>query len=644
MRLRALIIEDSESDALLVTHELRRDGRDVDVTVVDSLDAIRQALVDPWDVILSDWSLPGFTALDVLPVIRERAIDTPVIVVSGTITEDLAVSVMRAGAHDFVLKDRLSRLVPAVEREIRDAESRSARRRAEQEVAISAERYRQLFESSPLPMWVYDVASLRLLTVNEAAIRRYGYTRAEFLELTLDDLRPPEDVLRLHEDVARRVDAPAVWRHVTKAGELLAVEITAHDLDFEGRVARLVLANDVTERQRLESQLRQSQKMEAIGRLAGGVAHDFNNILCVIMSYSETLLDTLEPGEMRDDIEQIRNAGSRGAALTRQLLMFNRQQLLEPRVLDLNDVLTDMGKMLQRLLREDIELISITAPDLGQVRADLGSLEQVLMNLVVNARDAMPSGGKLTLETANIELDRGYALDHLGVTPGSYVMIVVRDTGVGMDAATQARIFEPFFTTKERGRGTGLGLSTVFGIMQQNHGHVWVESAPGAGTTFRLYLPRVDAVATPVRPRGRPTTLYGSETVLLVEDDDQVRAVALTILKKFGYSVIAARDGDEAQRVCEAHPHRIHLLLTDVVMPGITGPELARRLRGIRPDMEVLCMSGYTDEADRKLGSGALDGSDDSDDSIEYLQKPFTAEALSLRVRAVIDRHASDAR
>jgi PAS domain S-box-containing protein len=499
----------------------------------------------------------------------------------------------------------------------------------EDELRDSEARYRELFESSPLPMWVYDTDTLRFLTVNEAAIRRYGYTRAEFVELSLADLRPAEDHERLRAAVTQRDDAPQIWRHVTKHGEQLAVEITAHDLDFEGKCARLVLANDVTARQRLEDQLRQSQKMDAIGLLAGGVAHDFNNILCVIMSYSEALLAGLEPSELRDDLQQIHNAGSRGAALTRQLLMFSRQQLIEPRVLDLNDVLADTGKMLQRLLRADIELVSRTAPQLGQVRADQGSIEQVIMNLVVNAGDAMPAGGKLVLETANVDLDAGYAHDHLGVAPGPYVLLAVTDTGIGMDRATQARMFEPFFTTKDRGRGTGLGLSTVFGIVQQSHGHLWVESAPGRGTTFRIYLPRIAAVATPRREDSQPATLRGSETILVVEDDDQVRAVAVAILRRYGYLVVAARDGGEAQRESDAQRGAIHLLLTDVVMPGISGPELAHRLRRRHPALKVLCMSGYTDEIN--------DDHCARDNQLAYLQKPFTADALSTAVRRVLD-------
>jgi PAS domain S-box-containing protein len=626
MALRALIIEDDPSDAELVIRELGRD-RDLTVEVAATAAATREALVrGSWDVIVADWSIRGFGALDVLDIVRELGLDTPVIIVSGAITEDVAVSAMRAGARDFVRKDRLSRLVPAIERELRELETGSARRRAEREARESAERYRQLFESSPLPMWVYDTRTLAFLAVNNAALRRYGYTRDEFLARALTDLRPVEDHARLREDVAVRDDRTQIWRHVTKHGETLAVEITAHDLEFEGRRARLVLANDVTQRQRLEDQLRQSQKMEAVGRLAGGIAHDFNNILSVILSYSETLLDALEPGEMRDDIEQIRSAGRRGAALTRQLLMFNRQQLIEPRALQLNDILSDMTRMLERLLRADIELAVHPALDLGPINADQGSIEQVVMNLVVNAGDAMPTGGKLTVTTSNVELDRGHAEDHPGLTPGRYILLEVRDTGIGMDRATLARIFEPFFTTKERGRGTGLGLSVVFGIVQQFQGHMRVDSEPGAGTRFRIYLPRVDAIAAPRQPRRRTAMLYGSETVLLVEDDSQVREVALAILRRHGYVVISACDGDEAVRACAAHPHPIHLLLTDMVMPGITGRELARRLLQIRPGMKVLCMSGYSD-ADRTA----------DDAELARLQKPFTAEALATSVRAVLD-------
>ena len=307
--------------------------------------------------------------------------------------------------------------------------------------------------------------------------------------------------------------------------------------------------------------------------------------------------------------------------------MFNRQQVVESRVLDLNAVLTDTGKMLQRLLGSDIALVARTAPDLAPVRADQSSIEQVLLNLVVNARDAMPRGGTLTIETANVELDAAYAHAHLGVAPGRHVRLSVSDTGIGMDRATQARIFEPFFTTKERGRGTGLGLSTVFGIVQQSHGHVRVSSEPGRGTTFEIDLPEAEVAATPERAPGPPSTLAGSETILLVEDDNQVRAVALTILRKHGYLVLAAPDVDEAHGACTHHPHPIHLLLTDAQVTGVTGRELARRLRGIRPELKVLCMSG-TDEV--------LDGSG-GEPPIAQLRKPFTAEALAVAVRRILD-------
>ena len=404
---------------------------------------------------------------------------------------------------------------------------------------------------------------------------------------------------------------------------------------------RLALAQsqsaDLEERERAEKalraserQLRHAQKMEAVGMLAGGIAHDFNNLLCVVLSYSEIVLGELKPGEpMRGDIEEIRKAGQRAADLTRQLLMFSRQQVIEPKVLDLNDTLAGIGKMLQRILGADVDLVSLPGNPLGRVRADPGGIEQVVMNLVANARDAMPTGGKLTIETANVVLDDAFARDHHAVHPGPHVMLAVTDTGVGMDKTTIARIFEPFFTTKERGKGTGLGLSTVFGIVRQSGGSVWVYREVGKGTTFNVYLPCVDAPIDSVRSIEAPTNARGSETILLVEDDDQVRAVALAILRKSGYHVIEARHAGEALLHSERHAGTIHLLLSDVVMPQVSGPELAKRLAGSRPEMSVLCMSGYTD--DSIVRHGVLEA------HLAFLQKPITPDALATRVREVLD-------
>jgi two-component system, cell cycle sensor histidine kinase and response regulator CckA len=398
-----------------------------------------------------------------------------------------------------------------------------------------------------------------------------------------------------------------------------------------------ILSLDITEKKRgaatiakIEEQLRHSQKMEAVGRLAGGVAHDFNNVLSVIMSYSQMLLMDLAPGApMRGDIEEIAKAAERAAGLTRQLLAFSRQQVMEPKVLDLNELLAGMDKMLKRLLGADIDLVSLQAPKLGRVRADPGNIEQVILNLAVNARDAMPKGGKLTMETANVTLDETYARDHQGAQPGPHVMLAVTDTGSGMDSVTQSRIFEPFFTTKEKGKGTGLGLSMVFGIVKQSGGTVWVYSEVGQGTTFKVYLPRVGGAVETERPATAPKSLRGRETILLVDDDDQVRVVSRAILQKAGYAVVEARSAAEAIAYAEGHTGTIDLLLTDVVMPQMSGPELAKRLGNARPAMKLLCMSGYTD--DSIVRHGVLES------HIAYLQKPITPEALALRVRQVLD-------
>jgi two-component system, cell cycle sensor histidine kinase and response regulator CckA len=378
-----------------------------------------------------------------------------------------------------------------------------------------------------------------------------------------------------------------------------------------------------------EEQLRQSQKMEAIGVLAGGVAHDFNNLLSVIICYGDLALAKLSPHDpLREDLGEIAKAATRAAALTRQLLMFSKQQVMAPRVLVLSEVLAGMEKMFERILGADIDLVSLHAPSLGRVKVDPSSLEQVIMNLVVNARDAMPTGGKLTLETGDVILDEEYAKHHLGVTPGPYVMLAVSDTGKGIDKQSQARVFEPFFTTKGKGKGTGLGLSTVFGIVKQSGGSVWLYSEPGKGTTFKVFLPSVDEPTALIQGLDSPLMVRGSETILLVEDDDQVRLATSGILRQSGYQVLEARSAGEALLQAEKNS-TIDLLLTDVVMPQMSGPELAKRIAAHRPKMKVLCMSGYTD--DSIVRHGVLDA------ATSFLQKPITMASLTAKVREVLD-------
>jgi signal transduction histidine kinase len=509
--LRIVFVEDAPEDVELEERELRRSGLAFKSLRVDTKEDLIRALAEfKPQVIISDYSLPHLDGLTALRIVREHAAETPFIFVSGTIGEERAVNSLKEGATDYVLKDKLGRLVHAVSRAIRESEQQA-------------------------------------------------------------------------------------------------------------------------ERLRLEGQVRQAQKMEAIGRLAGGIAHDFNNLLTAILGYAEVALSGLEEEHpQRSSIQEVLNAGQRASSLTRQLLAFSRKQVLSPKVLSLNQIVADIEKMLRRIIGEDIQFVITLDPQLGNVKADPGQVEQVIMNVALNARDAMPQGGQLTIETRNVDLDESFVCQFPGARAGAHVMLSLGDTGRGMDAETLAHIFEPFFTTKEQGKGTGLGLSTVYGIVRQSEGLINVRSEPGRGATFEICLPRVhEARDTRKRVRVDSPAAKGSETILVVEDSDPVRELILGMLREKGYNVLAASDGDEALEMAEKHEGAIHLLVTDVVMPRLGGPELAQRLLKDRPGMSVLFMSGYTDK-------GIVFGSEIEPDR-DFLQKPFTTGELARRVRGILD-------
>ena len=506
-----MLVEDSEDDALLLLYELRRGGYTVEHARVDTAEAMNSALDSrEWDLVISDYSMPHFSGTAALNLLRARDTEVPFIFLSGTLGEDIAVAALRSGAQDYLMKGNLARLVPAIQRELRESQERRGRKS-------------------------------------------------------------------------------------------------------------------------LEQQLQQSQKMEAIGQLAGGIAHDFNNLLGVIIGYSELILSQVaQDSETHKHAGEIMRAGERAASLTRQLLAFSRKQVLEPKLLNLNTVVVEVERMLQRMIGEDIRIEISLDPTLSYVKADPAHIEQVIVNLAVNARDAMPKGGTLTIETSNVELDEAYARLHPPTIPGRFAMLAVSDNGSGMDSKTQARIFEPFFTTKAVGKGTGLGLSIVYGVVKQSGGSIAVHSELGQGTMFKIYLPEANEAPAINESRPADAAEYrGSETILLVEDAAPLGELSRTILQSHGYKVLSAEDGFEALRIAGQHRGPIQLLLTDVVMPGMSGSELADRLARLRPEMKVLYMSGYTDDTITRYGVLAP--------NLAMLQKPFTQKALIHRVRTVLD-------
>ncbi|MGB7591990.1 MAG: response regulator [Terriglobia bacterium] len=511
------------------------------------------------------------------------------------------------------------------------------RQRAEEALPASEAQFRRFIEN--LPLGVYrSTPDGRVLMANPALLRMLGYDSWQelaFRNLEGEGFEAGHPRSAFCEQIEREGEArglEAAWKR--RDGSVIFVRESARAFRADdGRVLYYDgIVEDVTERRRLEEQLRQAQKMEAVGRLASGVAHDFNNLLTIIIGYSDLLLERVSARDgMRPPVEEIKKAADRAASVTRQLLAFSRKQVLPPHILDLNSLLTNVDKMLRRMIGKNIELVTHLPSGLGRVNADPGQIEQVIMNLAANARDAMPQGGQLTLEAANVELDSSYVSSHGSVLPGHYVMIAVSDTGIGMDAETQARIFQPFVTAKQRGKGMGVGLATVYGIVRQSEGHIWVYSEPGKGTTFKVYLPRIDQAAEVIAPTNvavdEPSR--GSETILLVEDEEAVRSLARGLLESRGYQVLETKGADEALEIGERHKEHIHLLLTDVVMPQMNGMELAEHLAPLHPETKVLYMSGYADHA---VVQHCL-----LDPSKVFLQKPFTADVLAHKLREVLD-------
>jgi two-component system, cell cycle sensor histidine kinase and response regulator CckA len=480
----------------------------------------------------------------------------------------------------------------------------------------------------------------RIVLANQRAEQMFGYTREELMgarvELLLPDSKRATHSRDRDDFFARpRARPMGIGMDLSgrrKDGTEFPLEVSLSYVEVEEGVFAIAFVSDISQRKQLEEQLLHAQKMEAVGRLAGGVAHDFNNMLTVISGYNRMILDelsTLDP--LRGYAEEVLKASDRAAALTNQLLAFSRRQIMQPRVVSVNAIMAQTQRMLQRLIGEDVELVLGLAPGAGNIKADPGHVEQAIVNLAVNARDAMPLGGRLTIETANVTLDENYAKTHMGVTPGEFVMIAVSDTGHGMDGETRRRIFEPFFTTKEKGKGTGLGLATVYGMIKQTGGDIWVYSEPGRGTTFKLYFPRVTGQAPePLETSSDELKQVGGETILVVEDERSVRELTVKILKQLGYSILTASSGAEALDISASHTGTIDLLLTDVVMPNMSGRQLADQLSQTRPDTKVLFLSGYTENT--VVHHGVLDP------GVDFLPKPFSRETLAKKLRTMLVR------
>jgi DNA-binding NtrC family response regulator len=671
-KVRLLYAEDSPADTDLTREHFTAHAPDFAVEIVDSgatcLDRLQKA---HYDVLLLDNHLPDMDAVDVLKALERQDASLPVVVVTSVGDEDLVVRVLRLGAWDYVPKtgEYLDSLPGVLRNAVADyrrqPESRRIARRAQRRI-LYIERHAADIDLT-LAHFAEHADHLHLAIARSSTQALALLDGDATFDAILTDLRMPDlNALDLLRELRHREMATPVIVVTGRGDEMAAVaalKLGAYDYivkrdDYltqlpyaiERAVSRVQLeqVNErlqtelgereraEAERARLTEELRQVQKIDSLGRLAGGIAHDFNNLLTVILGHTDLMTHDLHDGDpFNESVADIRLAASRASDLTRQLLAFSRRQLLRPRVLDLNAAIAESTRMLRRLLGEDIELVTALDAKRGLVKADPGQLDQVIVNLAVNARDAMPNGGRLTIETRNVTIDDHAVQRHPSFRSGSYVLLAFSDSGSGMTPDILAHIFEPFFTTKEQGKGTGLGLAMIHGIVQQTGGWIWVYTEPGLGSTFQVYLPRVEEGVPEAEPAAAVEVRRGNETVLVVEDEDSVRKLTCHALRKYGYQVLEAANGGEALLLCEKGDRPIPLLISDVVMPGMSGPQLAERLRQVHPEMRVLYTSGYTDAA--VVRHGLLN------ETLSFLQKPFTPRDLARKVREVLDRRAPDA-
>jgi len=636
--LRVMLIENSYSDAELNIHQLQRAGFQCEPQIVCSRgEFLEQLRRFPFDIVLADYRLPSWTGMEAFTAMRRAGRDVPFILVTGVLGEEVAVECIKQGITDYVLKDHLARLPLVVARALEERALKDARSFMVQALRESEANSLFLFAHNPLPMWVFDRETLQILEVNEAALSGYGYSRMEFLQMRASDLHPAQEVPQLlaaFRSAAPREQFAGQWRHVQKGGLVFDVELLLHGMQYAGRAAALVVAQDVTERRALEQQLHHAQKFEAIGQLAGGIAHDFNNVIGAILGWAELGEEQAIPVDSRlaGYFNKIHLQCDRVTALIRQLLAFARRQILEPRNLSINQTVRDVLNLLDKVIGKDIEIQTALADNLCAIRADPAQIEQVLMNLCLNSRDAMPKGGRLWIETRNTVVSEDQCGRATGLQPGSFAELLVKDTGIGMDAAVRERVFEPFFTTKEPGKGTGLGLATVYGIVKQHGGLIQVESGPGRGSTFRVLLPVHHA---PEETESRAVIVEnvpirgGEETILIAEDHDGIREMAHTVLKDKGYEILLAHDGEEALEVFTANRERISLVLLDVIMPRRSGPEVFAAIKALKPGMSVVFATGYSNEM-ATLAEIVARG-------IAVLRKPYSPSTLCRVVREVLD-------